>query len=94
MTREEALAKVAEGWWKGLSAQEVVAFQLYEDCLCMPFAEFHKAITEVLGRPVYTHEFGLNRDGLMAEFEGKRGPASLAEVLNQLPPEKIIVVEL
>lgn len=93
MTRDEALAKMATGWWHGKSAREIVAFQLYEDRLCMPFGVFHKAIGEALGRPVWTHEFGLNVDGLKAEFEGKRGPASMAEIIGQLPADKTIIVD-
>lgn len=83
------------GWWKGKTAREIVAVQLYEDRLILPFSEFHKAIEEALGRPVYTHEFGLNRYGLTAEFEGKRGPAELPEILEQLSElgKPVIVIQ-
>lgn len=92
MTKEEALAKGTTRWWEGKTAREVVAFQLYEHRLCMPFDLFHKAVEEALGRPVWTHEFGLNHDGLKAEFEGKRGPASMKEIIGQLPHDKLIVL--
>jgi hypothetical protein len=84
MTKQEAIAKAATGWWKTATAQEIVALQLYEERACMPFDEFHEAIEKALGRPVYTHEFGLNVSGLKAEFEKKRGPATLAEIVGQL----------
>lgn len=84
MTKDEAIAMYDSGWWKGKTDREIVAFQLYEDRLCLPFSEFHRAIETALGRSVWTHEFGLNRAGLQAEFEGKRGPASTAEIFAQL----------
>jgi len=92
MTRDEALAKMATRWWEGKTAREILAFQLYEDRLCMPFNLFHKAVGDALGRSVWTHEFAFNRDGLKAEFEGKRGPASLAEIIGQLPADKTIII--
>ena len=73
MTKEEAIAMYDSGWWKDKTAKEIVAFQLYEDRLCLPFAEFQKAVESALGRSVWTHEFA-DRDGLKAEFEGKREP--------------------
>ena len=70
MTREEALEKVTTEWWKTASTKEIVAFQLYEDRLCMPFDLFHAAVEKELGRPVFTHEFVL-ADSLKKEFEDK-----------------------
>lgn len=95
MTKDEAIAMCKSGWWKGKTPQEIVAFQLYEDRLCMDFSDFHAAVEKALGRPVYTHEFGLNRDGLKAEFEGKRGPATTEEIIGQLTElgKPVIVVE-
>src|SRR5512139_2728550 len=84
MTREEAIAKAKGRWWEKRTAKEIVAFQLYEELLCMPFDVFHAAMEEALGRSVYTHEFGTNVSGLQAEFEGKRGPATLPEIIGQL----------
>jgi hypothetical protein len=84
MTREEAIALAESGWWKTKTAKEIVAFQLYEPLLCMPFGDYHAAVEQALGRPVWTHEFGLNTDGLRAELEGKRGPASVSEIFAQL----------
>lgn len=55
MTRDEALAKAATKWWETATDREIVDFQLSEDMLCMPFGKFHEAVTNVLGRPVFTH---------------------------------------
>lgn len=95
MTRDEAVAMSESGWWKDKSPREIVAFQLYEEKLCMDFGDFHAAVERALGRPVYTHEFGLNIAGLKAEFEGKRTPASMTEIIGQLKEigKPVIIVE-
>jgi hypothetical protein len=84
MTKAQALRKAKSGWWERQSAREIVAFQLYEQRLCMPFPLFHKAVEEALGRSVWTHEFGLNLEGLKAEFEGCRAPATFDKIVGQL----------
>ena len=68
MTREEAVKMADSKWYELKTAEEIVKFQLYEERLCMPFSLFHKAIEEVLGRPVYTHEFARVKN-LQKEFE-------------------------
>jgi hypothetical protein len=37
----------------------------------MPLGVFYKAITEVLGRPIYSHEFAF-RDAIVEEYLGVR----------------------
>lgn len=67
LTQEEAIALGDSGWWKGKAAQEIAGFQLHQPRLCMPFDQFHKAVEEALGRPVWTHEFGVE-GRLQAEY--------------------------
>lgn len=43
--------------------------------LTVPFPMVHKRIEALVGRPVYTHEIGLNYEGLQAEAEGPRPEA-------------------
>lgn len=92
LTQEQAKAFFDTGAWQRMTARERAVFQIEQDRLCMPFGEFHKAIEEALGRPVWTHEFGLNRDGLRAELAGKAKAPTFAEILAMLPAEKTIVV--
>lgn len=73
MEKIEALRLYNSGWWEDKTAQEIVAFQLYESRLCLPFDVFHKSIEEALGRSVWTHEFA-DQKTLQTEFEGNRGP--------------------
>ena len=53
----------------------------------MPFNVFHEAIESVLARPVFTHEFGANHDGLIEELlHGGESP-SLEDVIRMLGPK-------
>lgn len=92
LSTEQAIAFHDSGTWKAMSANERAVFQMQQDKLCMPFSEFHKAVEETLGRPVWTHEFGLNRDGIRAELEGKASAPTFAKILAMLPAEKTIVL--
>ena len=92
MTKEEAIALGETKFWEKMTPREIATFQMYEDKLCMPFDVFHKAIEEALGRPVWTHEFGLNREGLRKELTGDAPAPSMEDILNLIPAEKRIVV--
>lgn len=65
---DEAIRRFDAGWWKNKSPHEIVMDQFFTDELMMPWAAFHEAVEAVIGRPVFTHEFGLDRDGLAAEI--------------------------
>ncbi len=92
MTKEEAIALAGSGFWEHLTSEEIAKFQLFEEKLCMPFDVFHKSITEALGRPVYTHEFGLNLDGLKKELLSEADPPTLQEIMDLIPKEKRIII--
>lgn len=57
MTKEQAMILAGTEFWKKLTHQQIVEFQLFEDLLCMPFNVFHEAVEKCLGRPVLTSEF-------------------------------------
>lgn len=91
MTQAEAIAKAETGWWKTATPREIVAFQLYEDRLCMPFGDFQAACEAVLGRGVWTHEFAALQY-LRAEFEsGQRETLNPLETLERIAPGKAAV---
>ena len=64
MTKEQAIALAESNFWEGMSHREIAEFQMMEEKLCMPFTVFHEAVEKTLGRPVFTHEFGLNYQGI------------------------------
>lgn len=93
MTKAQAVALAESEWWIGRSAHDVVMVQLFEPLLCMPFAIFHGAVQEVLGRPVWTHEFASsNVERLKAEFLGDRAAPTMDDIIALIPEEKRMVL--
>ena len=74
MTKTEAIEMAKTGWWKTMSAVEIVRFQLYKPVLCMDFSDFHDAAEKALSRGIFTHEFA-DPDHLKIEFELQHGKA-------------------
>lgn len=92
MTKEEATALYESKFWETMSLRDRALFQLFEDRLCMPFHVFHDAVEHVLGRPVFTHEFARNRDGLASELLGGRPAPTMDEILALIPADKRVVI--
>ena len=90
-TREEAIKFAESGKWKGMSDDALFRFQLYQNKLCVDFSEFHRCAEAVLGRPVWTHEFG-NIDNIRDEYVGKKAKPDMEEIIGLIPPEKLIIV--
>lgn len=92
MTRDEAIRVGTLEIWKRWPIQMQAKIQLEQDLLFMPFGDFHHAIEVALGRPVFTHEFGLNRGGLMVELAGNTVAPTFAEIIEMIPEKKRIIV--
>lgn len=92
MTKEEATKLYESKFWENMSFREIAIFQLYEDLLCMPFEIFHEAVEKTLDRPVWTHEFGLNHEGLKRELSGIFPAPTMEEILDMIPKEKRVIV--
>jgi hypothetical protein len=92
LTQEEAIELSKTNFWEKMSPREIATFQMFEPRLCMPFDVFHEAIEKTLGRPVFTHEFGFNADGIRKELMGEAPAPTFEEVMNMIPAEKRIVV--
>lgn len=92
LTKEQAIELAKSEWWKGLSAHDIVMFQLFESRLCMDFSDFHKALEECLGRGVWTHELGLDCDGIKKEFLGDRSAPTFEQICNLIPVDKRMIV--
>jgi len=54
-------------WWESKDLLYVAMFQIFEPVLMVDFSDFHVGLEELLGRPVFTHEMGLNVDGIKQE---------------------------
>ena len=90
--KEKAIELYETEWWKEKSYREIAEFQLFTAELCCPFDVFHEAVEKSLGRPVFTHEFGLNYGEICKEFLGEKEPPTMNEILHMIPKEKLIVV--
>jgi len=66
--KELAIRQYDSEWWKGKPATLLCGIQLLTAELIMPFDVFQEAVEKCLGRPVFTHEFGMNVDGLLEEY--------------------------
>ena len=92
ITKAEAIAIGERKGWEPWTYKMRAVFQLRQRRLCMPFDVFHEAVEKTLQRPVFTHEFGLNWEGLLAEAEGKVSKPTLEAIIKLIPPEKVVVV--
>lgn len=92
MTKDEAIKLYETGFWEQMSYRDRAMFQMFESKLCMPFSVFHEAMEKSLERPVFTHEFGLDSEGLRKELLGDRPTPTFEEILNLIPEEKRIVI--
>jgi hypothetical protein len=78
-----------------MSFRDRATFQLYEELLCMPFDVFHEAIEKALGRPVFTHEFALNTEGIKKELAGEGSAPSFEDIINLIPKDiRVLIVEV
>ena len=92
LTKDQAIDFSKKEACKYLSFRKRAELQMTQDRLCMPFDVFHEAIEKTLGRPVYTHEFGLNVDGLKNELFNGAEPPSFEDIMNLIPKNKRVIL--
>jgi hypothetical protein len=56
-------------WWLSEDLRVLAYYQIMEPVLVTDFAKFHEGLEKLLGRPVWTHELGVNIQGLRNEAE-------------------------
>jgi len=93
MTKEQAIAFHKSGAWKEMSDYQIAVFQLSEDRSCIPFRRVHAAVEATIGRPVWTHEFA-NPAALLAEIVGTREPPTLQAIIDMIPADKRMIIDL
>lgn len=91
LTTEEAIAFAESKIWQTWTNEQIVRLQLFQDKLAVPFDRFHEAITKVLGRSVFTHEFAFP-NLLKEEYLGTRPAPSFEEIMDLIPEEKRIII--
>lgn len=93
LSEQEAIEMFESGIWRGWTDEQIVRFQLFQDRLCVDFSCFHKAISNVLNRPVYSHEFAFI-DEIKKEYLGVKDAPTFDEIMNLIPEEKRIIVKI
>ena len=63
----QAASQYDERWWESNDPVIVAMYQLYEPILMVDFDVFHGGLEKLLGRPVFTHELGMNVEELKKE---------------------------
>ena len=74
-----------------MTPRQIVDLQLPQKRLCVPFNVFQGAISAVLGRAVYTHEFA-NAERIKQEVFNGAEPPTFEEILAMIPGGKEIIV--
>lgn len=91
LSTEEAVALFDSGAWKDWTDDELFSFQLFQDCLCVPFDRFHRASEIALKRSVWTHEFAHQAE-LIKEYWGDKPKPTFEEIVALIPADKRLVV--
>lgn len=68
----DVMAKYGDNhWWEsGVDERTFAYYQMLEPVMLVRgFDRFHAAVEKLLGRPVWTHEFGVSHDELCQEAE-------------------------
>ncbi len=60
-------------WWNLEDKAMIGYYQLMEGTLVVNFRDFHEGLGKLLDRPVWTHEMGLNWEGLKEEAQEAMG---------------------
>lgn len=89
LSKAEAVALYETKWWEDANDASIAAFQMSQDRLCCPMSVFNKALSNALGRSVYTHEHtSSNKDNLLKELQGKIRAPTFEEILALLTNDK------
>ena len=92
LNKGQAIRMCKSKVWEDWTDEQIVRFQLFQDKLCMDFSKFHEAISKVLKRDVYTHEFAYP-DELKKEYLGAKSKPTLEEIINLIPEEKRLLIK-
>lgn len=83
MTSEEAIAFGKSGEWHDYTSEQIFLLQIEQRKVCVPWRRFLEAATAVLGRPVWTHEFG-DPQSLLDEWAGTIPKPTMDDVIRKL----------
>jgi len=91
LTIEEAEEFANSGIWKEWTDEQIVRFQLFQNILCMDINRYHKALENVLKRPVHLHEFSFH-EKLIKEYLEVSNVPSFEEIVNMIPEDQRYII--
>ena len=84
--KEEAIRLYETKFWTDKTSTELALFQMFHTRLIMPWDIFQTSMEVMLGRPVFTHEFGSKGiTRIRLEMLGKVDPPTIQEIIGLLP---------
>ncbi len=92
--KQNAIAMAESGWWEGMNVKKAAMIAITTQELCCPVSVFFRLLSDALNRPVYTHEMVWGYKNLYLELIGEKDPPNLEEIINLIPEEKRIVIQL
>jgi len=93
LTEKESIYLAESGIIETWNSRAIVSFQLYQERLCMNFSKFQEAVSKVLKRPVWTHEFAYP-ELLKSEFEGILSRPTFEQICDLIPKNKRILIKI
>ncbi len=91
LTEEQAIKFYDSKEWQNWDNEQIVRLQLFQKKLCVNWSSFHEAMEDVLGRPVFTHEFAF-ADRLKQEYLGGKKKPTLDEIIDLIPEDKRVII--
>ena len=65
---KSAMLKYGDNYqWESNNPAQVAMYQIFEDVLMVDFSKFHEGLEKIIGRLVFSHELGLNVEGIRKE---------------------------
>jgi len=91
LTKKQAVEIADRELWKKWNDKELVRMQLFQKRLLVPLDQFQMAVQRCIGRPVWTHELGMESSlfRIQKDFLKEDLPPSEEEILKMIPEDII-----
>jgi hypothetical protein len=91
---ENAIKMSDSKWWEGMEPRKAAIIAISTAELCCPVSVFWEILSNALGRAVYTHEMVWGFKNLYLEIIGEKDTPTLQEIIELIPEEKRLVIQL
>lgn len=97
ISKKDYCIDCVDNWYLRLATETMTPdereqeFRSFDGPMEVPFELYHKRIEQLVGRPIWTHEIGLNWEGLCKECRWENRPATMNEILTLIPEDRLII---